>query len=268
MSNRSRSTSAMFASMSMVAPSYFHRGATVVDSYLESLVECEVVVTKISIYKTPLGKDLQQASAEQLIEQEGAGSSRMKVHHHFLIVEVSQVRHPARRKLPGFLIRAEKSGRDPQGFAGITVNHAPFIVEGKAAKEHHGKVVNKPIQLKKLIEILTAHNPDYDILCDNCWKYADEIFKALNDTLQATRVSIEKKGQRQGRPQLPTNEGSMPSLVMPIDIVTQAAKVTTIVGAVGVLAACAYAGLEWWTSKQDGEKEEEENNKVLAKARS
>lgn len=175
----------------------------------------------------------------------------LQLHHHFLIVEVSRVQHSTRGELRGFLIRAEKSGLDPQGFAGITVNIVPFIVEGKAAKEHHGKVVNLPIQLKKLIEILTAHNPDYDLLCDNCWKYANNTFKALEDTLRATTGSMEARRQRQS--QLHANEGSMPPLIMPIERITQ---VTTIVGALTVLTTCVYTGLKWWISREDGEDEE------------
>ncbi|KAG0563998.1 hypothetical protein KC19_8G074700 [Ceratodon purpureus] len=249
MANRSWVASVMFASKCAVSPLYFHEGKTKVDPHLASLMECEVVVKKISIYKTPLRTDLRQASAAQLNEQQGAGSSWTQLHHHFLIVEVSSPPHL-------HIIRAEKSGLDPEGFAGITVNIVPFIVEGKAAKEHHGRVVNLPIQLKKLIEILTAHHPDYDLLCDNCWKYADNTFKALEDTLRATTGSTEVQRQGQSQ-QLLANEGSMPPLIMPIERITQAAKVTTMIVSLGVLTTCAYKGLKWWMTREDEVKKEE-----------
>ena len=74
-------------------PLYFHEGATVVDPYLASLVDargsgCEVVLKKISIYKTPLRHDLRQAQAAELMRQQEAGASRnlLRVRHHFRFV--------------------------------------------------------------------------------------------------------------------------------------------------------------------------------------
>lgn len=64
-----------------------------VDPYLASLVDthgsgCEVVLKKISIYKTPLRHDLRQAQAEELIRQQEAGASKniLQVHRRFRFV--------------------------------------------------------------------------------------------------------------------------------------------------------------------------------------
>jgi hypothetical protein len=79
-------------------PLYFHDGTTVVDPNLASLVDthgsgCEVVLKKISIYKTPLRHDLRQARAEELtlqpvtLQAEAAASMNLfGVRHHFRFV--------------------------------------------------------------------------------------------------------------------------------------------------------------------------------------
>ena len=180
----------------------------------------------------------------------------LQVHHHFLMVEVSRVRHPVHGELPGFKIRAEKSGPDPQskGIAGITVNNVPVIVEGKAAEEHYftDDVADLPIPLKKLIDILTAHNPDYDIVRDNCWKYADTTYKALVNNLmqvqqQRQPVAAPASGNmnidERGYERLASNLGEMPTLVMPIDKMEEVAHVTILVVILGALTWVFKVGI-------------------------
>ena len=208
----------------------------------------------------------------------------LQVYHHFLIVEVSRGRHPVHGELQGFKIRAEKSGPDPQskGFAGITVNNVPVIVEGKAAEEHYFvDVADLPIPLKKLIDILTTHNPDYDLVRDNCWKYADTTYRALVENL----MQVQQQGQplaapasgnckkqnhmnigERGNEKLASNLREMPPLVMPIDTMNQVAMVTAGIVAIGALTWVLKAGFEWLMSSQD-EKDEKEKTRVPGSSR-
>ena len=200
----------------------------------------------------------------------------LQVHHHFLMVEVSRVRHPVHGELQGFKIRAEKSGPDPEskGFAGITVNNVAVIVEGKAAEEHYFlDVPDLPIPLKKLIDILTTHTPDYDLVRDNCWKYADTTYRALVENL----MQVQQRGQSLAAPasgnckkmnigeggyeKLASNLREMPPLVMPIDTMNQVAMVAAGVVAAGALTWALKAGIEWLMSSQD-EEDKEEKKKV------
>lgn len=207
----------------------------------------------------------------------------LQVHHHFLMVEVSRGWHPVHGELQGFKIRAEKSGPDPggKGFAGITVNNVPIIVEGKAAEEHYFvDVADLPISIKKLIDILTMHNPDYDLVRDNCWKYADTTYRALVENLMqvqqlgqpsAAPASRNCKKQKHmninagGNEKLAANLQEMPPLVMPIHRMNQVAMVTASVVLVGALTWVLKAGIEWLMSGQD--EEDEEEKKVPAPSR-
>jgi hypothetical protein len=207
-------------------------------------------------------------------------SMLLQVHHHFLIVEVSRGRHPVHGELKGFKIRAEKSGPDPQNkvFAGITVNKVPVIVEGKAAEEHYFvDVPDLPIPLKKLIDILTTHNPHYDLVRDNCWKYADTTYRALVDYLVQVQQQRQPSGKRKnkknhmnigagGNEKLASNLREMPPLVMPIETMGRVATVTAGIVAVGALTWGLKAGIEWLMSSQD-EKDEEDKKKVPGSSR-
>jgi len=215
------------------SPGSFHEGTTHVDEDLKRLVDpngpaCDVVLRKITIYKTPIRHDL-QSRAEELIRQLGAGASTnsLRVHHHFLIVEVSQGWHPEYGDLRGLKIRAEKSGPDPQSkgsagktdprrkeSAGIKVKIVPIIREGKDAVVHYSVDIpdRLTIPLKKLVEILTKPNPDYDLLRDNCWKYADTTYEAV------VKYHLVNSGEGEYE-RLADNLRKMPPLVMPIDII-------------------------------------------------
>lgn len=76
--------------------------------------------------------------------------------------------HPEGRRLNGFYLRAEKVGQDDQGedgndvTAGIAVKNVAILQD---AEEHYRVLdLSVSISMSQLVDILTAHSPNYDLV--------------------------------------------------------------------------------------------------------
>ncbi|CAM6096059.1 unnamed protein product [Calypogeia fissa] len=218
------------ASSRVSMPSFFHDGSAQVDAELERQQEdinWEGVVTSISINKTPLPK-------RSLPGVEGLPGMPT---HHFLVVELSDVVHPNRRRGQGRqLIRAEKASRDHNGEnAGIGVKYVRYIAENDYEELHKVDHLGLSVPIAHLVQILTGHSPHYDLIRDNCWKYANTTLRAL--LTKFGDLHPEDSARMDGYIQ------DIPPLSMPGDIAVEYTAYATVALAMGGLITVLFKGL-------------------------
>jgi len=130
------------------------RGEYNVDRYLEELGADGVVITVLEIghYRQPLQRSIRG----------------MDLLHDFVGL---RVRVGCREKL----IKAEKfTGKIEISKVESSVTNGAEIKHGPVEVEDCGE-----IGMGDLLAILKEHSPDYSLLSDNCWKYADSTFRRL-----------------------------------------------------------------------------------------
>lgn len=131
-------------------------GSHFTDPALNDLMEGEVTVAGIAYYKEPM--------------------SRSQIWHNFIVVEVKAFALQGRR-VNTFWLMAQKTYEEKRGAIKVEIVGS---LATALLKKHELKMQScGTIRLSALVEILLDDSPHYDIMRNNCWKYADETFMKL-----------------------------------------------------------------------------------------